>query len=219
MAGADSGPDPIAAGAELVRVAPGATTELDHCFGCDGITISALVAGEGGVTVTFAAPALYPGSGGDPAPADEVGAHGFAAVTASAAPAPADPPRDASFEYTATCTSTDGGAPGTATGATTTLAVTGLTPGHAYSCVVTAADSGTTVASSAASDITLDGGAPAAENQAGAAPTPTSAASALAATGATGSATLARLAVGLIVLGLVLVAASCLRRAAASPTG
>lgn len=55
--------------------------------------------------------------------------------------------------YTATCTSSDGGATGTASGTSSPITVTGLTAGDDYTCTVTATNSyGITSAASAASN-------------------------------------------------------------------
>ena len=57
--------------------------------------------------------------------------------------------------YTATCSSSDGGATGTGTGLSSPLAVGGLTNGRIYTCSVTAANSaGTSSASAASNSIT-----------------------------------------------------------------
>ena len=45
---------------------------------------------------------------------------------------------DAISSYTATCISSDGGAPGSITGAASPISVTGLTNGNTYTCTVTA---------------------------------------------------------------------------------
>jgi len=50
-----------------------------------------------------------------------------------------------------TCTSTNGGAPGTATGTVSPITVTHLTPGATYTCTVTASNGSTTIAASTAS--------------------------------------------------------------------
>ena len=206
------GPDPVKDGAELIRVSAGGSTALDHCFGCGAIAITSIEAGPGTATVEFSTPALYTPAGDGAAGADtNVGSTAFAS-SAPGVRAAAD--RDAAFTYTATCSSKDGGATGTATGLGATLTVAGLTAGHEYACVVTAADGGSDVADSAVSTVTLDGGTPSATpseggnhagNEAGAAPAATTGTSDLATTGTSTTATLARLAVGVLLVGLGLV--------------
>jgi hypothetical protein len=62
--------------------------------------------------------------------------------------APANNGGSAILDYTAQCTSSDTGTPGSVTGATSPLTVTGLTAGSTYTCVVTARNA---IGSSAAS--------------------------------------------------------------------
>lgn len=60
------------------------------------------------------------------------------------------------LSYTATCTSSTGGATATQSGAASPLTVTGLTPGATYTCTVTATSAvGTSAASTASAPITV----------------------------------------------------------------
>ena len=132
----NGGPDPIAQGATLVTLAPGQNlTGYDRCFGCTALVISDITPGIGSLTVAVTAPGLV-------TPADAQS--GVAA--------------QASLSYTATCTSSTGGKPGSASGSASPIVVTGLTPGATYTCLVTASDGQTIVATSAASSsvIVLD---------------------------------------------------------------
>jgi hypothetical protein len=211
------GPDPVAVGAELVTVGSGQAVTLDHCFGCDAIVITSATAGDGQVAISFSTPALIPTQPDRSTPADagvtdRRGPFAFLAGASAGAGAPdaaRDPAPPATFAFTATCTSTDGGATGTAGGSASTLTVTGLTNGSTYSCAVTAADDSTTVASSAAANVTLDGATPAAPTAAaaGTETAATVARSGLATTGATGSGPLTRFALALCALGAVLTVA------------
>jgi hypothetical protein len=122
-------PDPIAQGATFVTVKPGAhLTGYDVCFGCTAITITGITPGDGSLTVAFETSGLLP-----------AGVQSLAVNPAAAG-----------FTYTATCTSSTGVA-GSASGPTSPITVTGLTPGAEYTCRVTASDGSTTVAASAVS--------------------------------------------------------------------
>jgi hypothetical protein len=131
------GPDPIAQGATLVTVAPAAQlVDHDWCFGCAAIAISGVTPGSASLTVEFTTPGLVDATD---------------ATTSAVA-------GEGVLVYSATCTSSTGGAGGTATG-TGAIAVTGLSAGATYTCQVTATDGATPVASSAVSAaVTLAGG-------------------------------------------------------------
>jgi len=185
-------PDPLVAGAQLVTVASGQALTLDHCFGCDAIDITSLTAGDGRVSVAFTTPALYTGVG-DSLPANAL-----------------DPPVP-TYAFTATCTSNDGGAPGTVSGNASALVVTGLTNGKTYSCTVTAADGAATVGASVAASVTLGGGTTPVQPStpaAGTAPAATLAGEGGMARTGTDTATLLRFALALAALGGVLIVAS-----------
>ena len=62
--------------------------------------------------------------------------------------------------YTASCTSSDGGAPGTHTGTAGPISVTGLTNGKTYTCIVTATNAAGTSPPSAASNAVVPATAP-----------------------------------------------------------
>ena len=145
-AGQNQAPDPIAQGAVAITVTPGqALTGIDHCFGCGAIVITSLHASGDSIQIVFSDALLKTDIAGKST--GVVRALGGPAVSAaSTVQARAAVP--AVLTYTATCTSTDGGVPGTASGATSPITVSGLTVGKTYSCVVTASDGRTTVASS-----------------------------------------------------------------------
>jgi len=185
-------PDPLVAGAQLVTVASGQAVALDHCFGCDAIDITSLTAGDGQISVAFTTPTLYTGAG-DSLPANAL-----------------DPPVPM-YAFTATCTSTNGGAAGTASGSASALVVTGLTNGKSYSCTVTAADGAATVGASVAASITLGGGTTPVDPStpaAGTAPAATVAGEGGMARTGTDAATLLRFALALGALGGVLIVVS-----------
>ncbi len=124
--GSSGGPDPIAQGANFVTVTSGQSlTSYDWCFGCTAIAISAVVPQAASLDVAFATPGIAAGASGASAQAILV--------------------------YTASCTSLTGGASGSATGSSSPLTVTGLTPGATYTCQVKATDGRVTVATSAVS--------------------------------------------------------------------
>ena len=141
---ADSGgPDPIAQGAQLVTVTPGADLGAhDFCFGCDAVDIDAMVGGDGSIAVEFTVHDLVEPAG--------------PSASAVATDAITD-----SLDYAASCTSSDG-ISGRATGTgVKALTVGGLTPGATYTCTVTAEDAGVVVAASERSgEVTLSGEAP-----------------------------------------------------------
>jgi LPXTG-motif cell wall-anchored protein len=115
----NGGPDPIAQGAQLVTVSPG--QDLTGYDRCFGCTAITILS-------------ITPGTG---------------ALTVEFATPGLAPPAATALAYTATCTSANEGATGSATGPASAVTVTGLTNGAAYSCQVTATDGATTVASSA----------------------------------------------------------------------
>jgi hypothetical protein len=124
----EGGPDPIEQGADLVTVAPGQhAAGYDWCFGCGAITITSITPGSGSLTIAFTTDL------GPPTGIRAAGASGLL--------------------YTASCVSTDGGVPGTAQGTSSPITVTGLTPGAAYACAVSADDDGIVVASTSGASV------------------------------------------------------------------
>jgi hypothetical protein len=188
------GPDPIAQGANLVTVTPGANlTGYDTCFGCGAITITSITPGPNSLTVAFVPPDLAdPGDGG----------------TLSAAS------RSLSVLYTVTCTSPGGGVSGSASGPDSPITVTGLTQGASYACQVTADSGGTLLATSDVSHATLaaDGGGTNAGGTGATDPASAGVSGTLPRTGASSPMTLVRAGFMLLVLGLVLVGAGGRRR-------
>ena len=132
--GAQGGPDPIAQGAQLVRLAPGASVGgIDVCFGCKALALAdATVAGTS-ITLPVTAPGLV-----------EQGAE--AVVSAAAAP---------SWTYAAKCVGASGGTART-DGGSSPLVVQVPGPGR-WSCRVEALVAGTVIARSAAVDVTVAG--------------------------------------------------------------
>ncbi|MEP6625584.1 MAG: carboxypeptidase-like regulatory domain-containing protein, partial [Acidimicrobiia bacterium] len=125
----NGGPDPIAQGANLVTVNPGAhLTGIDNCFGCGAITIDSITPGADDLTVAFGTPILS--------------AHLAAQARRSALAAGVD------AAYTLSCSSGSGEAAHTATGSEKELTVTGLTAGATYGCGLIAEVDGTLVATS-----------------------------------------------------------------------
>jgi hypothetical protein len=187
------GPDPIAQGADLVTVAPGqALTGHDWCFGCTAISLATITPGADSLTVPFTTPGL---------------ASSELVAQSSAVPS--------GITYTAACTSSTGGVPGTADASTSPITVTGLSPGATYTCVVTAADGLTVVAMSPPSrDVALpaspDGPTPG-TRVAAAAPNGTDP-SALALTGTGSTTTLVPVGLACVVLGLAFAIAMRRRR-------
>jgi hypothetical protein len=102
-------------------------TGVDWCFGCTAITITSITPGNGSLTVAFTTSLPPAGAPGE--------------ISAYAA---GDPLRT----YTVTCTSSTGGVTGSASGPSSPITVTGLTPGATYTCQVAASDGSVTVASS-----------------------------------------------------------------------
>ena len=132
--GGQGGPDPIAQGAQLVGLAPGASVGgIDVCFGCEALAVAdATVAGTS-ITLPVTAPGLVePGAG--------------AVVSAAAAP---------SWTYAAKCVGASGGT-ARADGASSPLVVQVPGPGR-WRCQVEALVAGTVVARSAAVDVTVAG--------------------------------------------------------------
>ncbi len=121
-AGPDGGPDPIAQGALLVTVAPGANlTGFDHCFGClPPITITSVTTDGDSITVAFST-------------TEERHAESFAVEIAPTV-------------YTLTCSSPTG-VTRSASAASSPITVTGVTAGATYTCIVTSTDGATTATS------------------------------------------------------------------------
>ena len=119
----DGGPDPIAQGALLVTVAPGANLSgFDHCFGClPPITITSITTTNDSITVAFSTAEQHTES--------------FA-------------PELGPTIYTLTCSSPAGGTRSTSA-ASSPITVNGVTPGATYSCNVTSSDGSTSTTSSA----------------------------------------------------------------------
>lgn len=125
----DGGPDPIAQGANLVTITPGAQlTGYDHCFGCTAVHIDHLQAGPGTVTASFTTPGLVAGAD--------------AALRA----------QDASLTYELTCRARTGAVASTS-GTTSPLTIA-LTPGS-YTCRVSASEGSSTVATSSDEPVTV----------------------------------------------------------------
>ncbi len=188
------GPDPIAQGANLVTVTPGATlTGYNTCFGCGSIAITSITPGPNSLTVAFSTP-------------DFTGLGASGVSSAAAAPAP--------VAYTVTCTSPSGGASGTASGPGSPLTVTGLTSGARYACWVSADSGGSILATSESSGATLAStDSPTAGGTTPDDPASTGVTSGtLPRTGASSPTTLVRDGVLLLVVGLVLVAFARSRR-------
>ncbi len=194
----DGGPDPIAQGAHLLTVSPGQDlTGYDWCFGCSAITITGITPGRGSLTVAFTT-SLLPASG----------APGAIAPTAARS-------------YTVTCTSSTGGVTGVATGPSSPITVTGLTPGATYTCQVAASDGSVTVASSPVSDAAVSasssGSDPAAETVSFPAASPSTASPStggMARTGANSS-DQARVGLASLLLGIILILLTRARRSRA----
>ncbi len=188
------GPDPIAQGASLVTIAPGQhLTGYDWCFGCTAVVISDITPGTESLTLAFDTPGLVIPEGGT-------------AGTVSGASTGASAQAPTTLIYTASCVSTEAGAPGSATGTTTTLTVEGLTAGKSYTCQVRASDGSVTVASSAVSAAaTRPGGASPVAGAGGTTAAPPS--GALAFTGARAS-TLGWAAIVLLIMGMACIALS-----------
>ncbi len=121
----DGGPDPIAQGATLVTIAPGAQlTRFDQCFGCKPapptITITDITTEDGSITVAFVTSMPHTQALRESVPL---------------------------VNYTLSCTSiTD--VSRSANSGSSPITVTGVTPGAIYTCQVTANDGSSTVASS-----------------------------------------------------------------------
>ncbi len=108
----EGSPDPIDQGATLIAVKPGEHLKgYDMCFGCNAITITKITPGDGSLTVEFETSGLLP-----------AGVQSMAVNPAASG-----------YTYTVTCTSATG-VTGTATGTSSPITVTGLTPGADYTC-------------------------------------------------------------------------------------
>jgi LPXTG-motif cell wall-anchored protein len=182
----NGGPDPIAQGAELVTVAPGQHVDgHDWCFGCTAISLSTITPGDGSLTVPFTTPGL--------AAPDLLTASSVMRTT---------------LTYTAACTSSTGGVAGSAEAGTSPITVPGLTPGATYTCVVSAADGPTIVATSTASrDIALAAApnAPGASTRTAVSRLDVTGPGALARTGTSSTTTFGAFGLALLALGLALV--------------
>ena len=133
------GPDPIAQGATLVTVDPGADlTGYDHCFGCGTIPVVAATPAADRVTVAFDVPDLSPG----------VSAQLRAAATGAAVEA-------LTPHYVVSCTANGDGAARSASGSASPLTVTGLVADSTYRCGVAATVDGAVVATSASFAVTI----------------------------------------------------------------
>ena len=215
-AGKDKAPDPIAQGAVPITVTPGqALTGIDHCFGCGAIVITSVHTNGDALEIAFSDALLktdFSVKSADAVQSLGQTLRGSSLSATSTVRARAAVP--AVLTYTATCTSTDGGVTGTASGATSPLTVSGLTIGKTYSCTVTASDGRTTVASSQAVTAVLVGA-----NGAIVVPVdPGSGATSMARTGPTGTVALFRLGLMLFGVGTALTIAARRRRAGAIPT-
>ena len=143
-------PDPIEQGATFVTVEPGKhLTGYDMCFGCTAIRITKITPGDGSLTVAFETTGILP-----------AGVQSMAVNPAAAG-----------YTYTVTCTSPTG-VTGTATGTSSPITVTGLTPGADYTCRVTASDGSVTVAGSEASGVVQSTPVPATASPSGEVPVP-----------------------------------------------
>jgi hypothetical protein len=107
------------------------------------VAVTAVTALTGVVIVAPAAWAAAPDTPGAP-----IATAGNAKITLTI-PAPTGDPVTS---YAASCTSTDGGGPGTGSGTTQTIVVSGLDNGHTYTCTVIASNSGGDSAPSPASN-------------------------------------------------------------------
>lgn len=190
-----SSPDPIAQRATLVTMTPGQRlTGYDHCFGCSAIAITKITPGTGSLTVSFTTPGMASGAPGSLAPQGNA------------------------LTYTVTCTSTTGGVTGSASGPSSPITVTGLTPGESYTCHVTGSSGAVTVAASSggvavvsASSSGADPSGESASAPSSASSTPTGVVAEMARTGAN-SAMQALLGAGSLALGLALIAITRSRR-------
>ncbi|MET0420128.1 MAG: carboxypeptidase-like regulatory domain-containing protein, partial [Acidimicrobiia bacterium] len=199
---AGNGPDPIAQGATLVPLAPGAElTDHDWCFGCTAAEIIAATPDTGAITVVYDTPGLAEGVSERSAGADAVGAAAAGAVAADAVGADvvaAAAVLPSPLVASVSCTS-DTGVSGSAVGTSTSITVPGLTAGATYTCAVEITATGLLVAASAASAaVTLPGGAV----------DPTALPTALAFTGANRPLALGVIGFVLLLVGLVAVTAA-----------
>lgn len=175
-------PDPYGDGAIPVTVLSGQTTVVNECFdACNtSIVITEVVPGDGSITIWFSV--------------NDVNTNQEMSTQAL-------------DDFAATCTSSDGGAAGAATGPGSPITVTGLTNGATYACTVSFTDGPTTYAATAST--TLVTGSPTG-HFAGASGGPGG--GALAFTGAANTARLASAAFAMILIGAASVGASRRRR-------
>ena len=132
-----SAPDPVAQGAMLVTLTPGATSTYEQCIGCSAIDLDIEVDGDTAVA--------------------EVDPVGFAPVEPLALSAAADQ----AIDYQLSCAPTGGVAADTlvsASAADGPLRIDGLSAGARYECVATAVQGATLVATSIG--VAIDGPAP-----------------------------------------------------------
>lgn len=157
VATGDGGPDPIAQGANLVAVAPGAAlTGFDVCLGCappptntttttTTTTTSPANPTSPSVAVTITGLHRSPGTIAVSFTADEVDAGEPVPLQLAAVPA--------GTTFTATCTSASNGSTAVVSGTSTELTVAGVDDRASYSCVVVALIDGVVVGRSAAESI------------------------------------------------------------------
>ena len=93
------------------------------------------------------------------APVAPTAVAGDSQITVTFSP-PADDGGSTITSYRATCTSSDGGAPGTSFDAASPIVVTGLTNGNTYTCTVDATNGDGTSAESPPSDVVMPGSVP-----------------------------------------------------------
>jgi protocatechuate 3,4-dioxygenase beta subunit len=184
----DGGPDPIAQGANLVTIVPGAQlTGFDQCFGCTPppdpitITITNITTENDWITVAFSTSSPH-----------------TQAFLEEAAPLPT---------YTLTCTSATG-VTRSASSASSPITVTGVTRGATYACSVSSSDGSTTVASSVVFSVEV----PTADLQ------PINSATPVATLPVTGFDPMNIIEVGMALLALGIVARRCSRRLGSIPT-
>ncbi len=116
------------------------------------VAVAAVTALTGVVIVAPAAWGVPPGAPGAP-----TASAGNAQITLTVPP----PSGDVVTRYDATCTSIDGGGPGTGSDTTQTIVVTGVDNGHAYTCTVIANNSdGPSAPSVASNSVTPSAPAP-----------------------------------------------------------
>lgn len=131
-------PDPVAQGATLVTLTPGATSATDQCIGCSAIELDVQVDGDTAVA--------------------EVDPVGFAPAAARAQAQALQAAADPTIEYELSCAPTGGVVADTlqsASAADGPLRIEGLEAGARYECVATAVQGATLVATS--TKVAVDG--------------------------------------------------------------